>query len=47
MEELHRRAESKRIWKKIARADKFGEVLFNSVLQPLGGTTYVATSTVA
>ena len=42
MEDLHRRAGSRRFWR--ARTDGFGDMLFNFVLQPLGSTTYVLQS---
>ena len=46
VEDLHRRAGSKRFGRR-ARTDRFGDMLFDSVLLPLGSTAYIPSVTVA
>ena len=43
VDDLHRRAGSKRFWEEEQRTDRFGDMLFDSVLQPLGSTAYIPT----
>ena len=48
VEDLHRRAGSKRFWEEEQERIDLGTCcLFDSVLQPLGSTTYIPTVTVA
>ena len=46
VEDLHRRAGSKRFWEEEQERIALG-MLFDSVLQPLGSTAYIPTVTVA
>ena len=47
VEDLHRRAGSKRFWEEEQKRIDLGTCEFGSVLQPLGSTAYIPTVTVA